>query len=98
VSCSRSRTRTGLAVRATALLPLGAAAPSAHADTPVRKLCVDEVTLRDSPSGYAVGYLHRPQKLSVLDESDGHRWVLVSTKRGLSGWIPKGALCRPSAK
>jgi hypothetical protein len=86
---------------ATALLPFGAAAPSAHAEQPAaraRTLCVDRVTLRDSPSGYAIGYLHRPQKLTVQDDARGHRWVLVRTRSGVSGWIPKGALCRPSAR
>ena len=81
---------------AAALLPLGAAAPSARADTgaATRTLCVDMVALRDSPSGYAVGYLHRPQRLYVLTDSTNHRWVLVRAARGgLTGWILRGALC-----
>ena len=77
-----------------ALLPLGAAAPSAHADTaPVRALCDDMVAVRDSPSGYAVGYLHRPQRLAVLTDSANHRWVLIRARGGLTGWILRGALC-----
>jgi hypothetical protein len=74
--------------------PAPAAAAPKPDPPPTRHLCVDHVTVRDAPYGFAIGYLYRPQKLAVY----GHpidRWVLIRARDGLMGWIPKGALCRP---
>jgi hypothetical protein len=91
-------------VAASALL-LGAPAPSRAATVaarkpPVRSLCADTVTVRDSPRGYAIGHLAKPQKLKVLVRSRAGKapWVLVRAAPpddDLTGWIPEGALCRP---
>lgn len=78
-------------VAAAGLMPAAASARPA----PARALCVDVVTVRDAPWGYAIGYLHRPRRLTVLADASAHRWLLVREVggAGLSGWIPRGALC-----
>ncbi|WP_445152607.1 SH3 domain-containing protein [Baekduia sp. Peel2402] len=69
------------------------AAAAKQAPPPKRKLCVDRVTVRDAPHGFAVGYLYRPQKLSVYGRPVD-RWVLIRARDGLMGWVPERALCR----
>jgi hypothetical protein len=105
-SCrSSDRRRAGVARLALLTLTVAALTPTAVAGaTPAaaeavpgakreRRLCVDKVTLRDSPLGYAIGHLNKPQRLRVVDDAEEHRWVLVRSRRGLSGWIPRKALC-----
>jgi hypothetical protein len=79
---------------ALALAGAGAGAVPAQAKAPPkRKLCVDRIAVRDTPEGYAIGYLHRPQKLSVYGRPVDH-WVLVRGRHDLQGWIPEKALCK----
>lgn len=102
MSCSSPSASGRAGLVALALLLVGAPAPSpaaAAAKKPVtRSLCVDKVTVRDSPRGFAVAHLARPQKLLVVSRektSSGATWALVRSKADdVSGWIPEGALCR----
>ncbi|HET6505918.1 MAG TPA: hypothetical protein VFG42_03955 [Baekduia sp.] len=95
---------SALVARVPALLALGAvvcaAAPAAEArraPRATRALCVDHVTVRDAPYGYAIGHLYRPQRLAVLGRPVD-RWVLIRAREGLMGWIPNGALCPAQAR
>lgn len=93
---SSSRASALLAVVALALVaaaPASASAKQAPPPPPKRKLCVERVTVRDAPHGFAVGYLYRPQKLSVFGRPVDH-WVLVRAPDDLMGWVPERALCR----
>lgn len=75
---------------------LAAVAPASAATT--RALCRDVTAVRDSPDGYAIGYLHRPQRVTVLHD-DVPRWALIRSRAGLVGWIAEKALCpRPARR
>lgn len=94
-SCSiRAEGRRALALAA-ALLAVAGSAPAAAAArrAPVRTLCVDKVTVRDSPQGFAIGHLFRPQRLKLMTAHATHGYVLIRARGGLVGWIRKGALC-----
>jgi hypothetical protein len=67
--------------------------PTAHAAS-TRRLCARSALLRDSPEGFVIGRLHRPQRLRYLRRSANRRWALVRTRTGLAGWIPYRSLCR----
>jgi SH3-like domain-containing protein len=82
---------------AVGLAPATASAKPQPLPPPTRSLCVDRVTVRDAPYGYAIGYLYRPQKLAVLGRPVD-RWVLIRAHEGLMGWIPKRALCPGPAR
>lgn len=92
--------RRALALAATVLAVAGSApaAASARPAPPTRTLCVDKVTVRDSPSGYAIGYLFRPQRLTLVSGHAVDHYVLIRSRRGLAGWIPEKALCPPPAR
>ena len=83
-----------------ALLALALAAPAAASAkeraAPSRALCRDVTAVRDSPDGYAIGYLFRPQRVTVLHEGVA-RWALIRSRAGLVGWISEKALC-PAAR
>jgi len=72
---------------------LTAIAVPAHAESS-RRLCARSATLRDSPEGFVIGRLYRPQRLRYVRRSANRRWALVRTRTGLAGWIPYGSLCR----
>jgi hypothetical protein len=81
-----------------ALLALAAPAV-ATADAkpaPSRALCRDVTAVRDSPDGYAIGYLFRPQRVTILHEGVA-RWALIRSRAGLVGWISEKALCPAAA-
>ena len=93
--CSRN------ALVVAALLAMVLAAPAAvsakeRASSSSRALCRDVTAVRDSPDGYAIGYLHRPQRVTVLHEGVA-RWSLIRSRAGLVGWISEKALC-PAAR
>jgi hypothetical protein len=91
VSCCSLSAPRALAIGA-ALLAVAAAPASASAEPASRALCRDVTAMRDSPNGYAIGYLHRPQRVTLLH--DGVlRWSLVRSRSGLVGWISDKALC-----
>jgi hypothetical protein len=75
------------------LLPAGSASAAAS-----RKLCFERTVLRDSPGGFVIGHLVRPQTLLVLlhDVSDG--WSYVRVKTGTQGWVASRALCKTKNK
>jgi phytoene/squalene synthetase len=79
-------------VLALMLLLLMASAPDAHADS-ARRLCARSALLRDSPEGFVIGRLYRPQRLRYLFRSANRRWALVRTRAGLAGWLPYRSLC-----
>jgi len=72
-----------------ALLP----AITAHAAS-TRRLCARSAVLRDSPEGFVIGRLYRPQRLRYERRSANHRWALVRSRAGLTGWISFRSLCR----
>jgi hypothetical protein len=76
-----------------ALLLLMASAPTAHAGS-THRLCARSAVLRDSPEGFVIARLQRPQRLRYLRRSANHRWALVRTRTGLVGWIRHRSLCR----
>lgn len=65
----------------------------AHAESS-RRLCARSAILRDSPEGFVIGRLYRPQRLRYVRRSANRRWALVRTRTDLAGWIPYGSLCR----
>jgi hypothetical protein len=75
------------------LLLLMASAPTADAAS-TRRLCARSAVLRDSPEGFVIGRLYRPQRLRYVRRSANRRWALVRTRTGLTGWIPYRSLCR----
>ncbi len=75
------------------LLFVIASAPPAQAAS-TRKLCARSAVVRDSPEGFVIGRLYRPQRLRYLRRSANRRWALVRTRTGLVGWIPRGKLCK----
>lgn len=98
MSSSRASALPRAAALASALaVAFACAAPAAATAKPpappTRALCVDRVTVRDAPYGYAIGYLHRPQRLAVYGRPI-ERWVLIRARDGLTGWIPERSLCR----
>jgi hypothetical protein len=65
------------------------------ADAAVRRsLCAKSANLRDSPEGFIIGRLRRPQRLVVIRRSANRRWSQVRTRTGLVGWLPAGSVCR----
>ena len=85
--------RGGLIVTMLILAVLASAAASAEAAS-TRRLCARVATLRDSPEGFVIGRLYRPQRLRLERRSANRRWALVRTRAGLVGWIPHRSLCR----
>ena len=75
------------------LLLLMASAPVAQAAS-TRRLCAHSATLRDSPKGFVIAHLYRPQRLGYVRRSANRRWALVRTRTGLAGWIRYRKLCR----
>ena len=74
------------------LLLLMASAPPARAAS-TRRLCARSAILRDSPEGFVIGRLYRPQRLRYIRRSANRRWALVRTRAGLAGWIRYRSLC-----
>ncbi len=68
------------------------AAPADAAER--RSLCAKRANLRDSPDGFVIGRLRRPQRLTVLRRSANRRWVNVRVQSGLVGWLPARSVCR----
>ena len=59
-----------------------------------RRLCARSALLRDSPEGFVIGRLYRPQRLRYVRRSANRRWALVRTPATVTGWIPYRSLCR----
>ena len=73
------------------LLTLSLAAPAAAS---TRRLCARSAALRDSPEGFVIARLYRPQRLRYVRRSANRRWALVRTPAAVAGWIPYRSLCR----
>ena len=73
------------------LVTLVLAAPAAAS---TRRLCARSASLRDSPEGFVIGRLYRPQRLRYIRRSANRRWALVRTPAAVAGWIPYRSLCR----
>jgi len=73
------------------LVTLLLAAPAAAS---TRRLCARSASLRDSPEGFVIGRLYRPQRLRYIRRSANRRWALVRTPAAVAGWIPYRSLCR----
>jgi hypothetical protein len=80
-----------VAVLLIVLLLLTLAVPAAAS---TRRLCARSAALRDSPEGFVIGRLYRPQRLRYVRRSANRRWALVRTRAGVAGWIPYRSLCR----
>jgi len=90
--CS-ARARTALALVALGLAAAGAPAPAAAASGE-RRICVDKVAVWDSPGGFVIAYLYRPQTLKVLGTARRRTWSLVRFDDGPRGWIPTKKICK----
>lgn len=77
----------------TLVLLVMASAPAAQAGS-TRRLCAPSAILRDSPKGFVIAHLYRPQRLGYIRRSADRRWALVRTRTGLAGWIRYRKLCR----
>jgi hypothetical protein len=84
--------RARLLVLALIISLLAAFAPAADAAS-TRRLCARSAVLRDSPEGFVIARLQRPQRLRYLRRSANRRWALVRTRTGLVGWIRYRSLC-----
>jgi len=74
-------------------LSVTSAAPAPAAVT--RGLCAPTAVLRDSPKGFVIARLRRPQRLQVRRHSADRRWALVVvTREGIVGWLPAASMCR----
>jgi len=73
------------------LVMLTLAVPAAAS---TRRLCARSVALRDSPEGFVIGRLYKPQRLRYKRRSANRRWALVRTRAGVAGWIPYRSMCR----
>jgi hypothetical protein len=59
-----------------------------------RHLCADRVAVWDSPDGFVIAHMYRPQHVRVLATTDHRRWSLVHFSGvDLRGWILSRALC-----
>jgi hypothetical protein len=85
--------RRGLMVAILTAVLLGSAAACAEAASS-RRLCSRVAALRDSPEGFVIGRLYRPQRLRLQRRSANRRWGLVVTRAGVVGWVPYRSLCR----
>jgi hypothetical protein len=90
-----SRLRTSCLVLAACAGLLVAAAPaSATATASSRRLCADRVPVWDSPDGFVIAHMYRPQHVRVLATTDHRRWSLVHfSDTELRGWILTRTLC-----
>jgi hypothetical protein len=79
----------------TTLVALAVLADTAAAQQQQRRsLCSRTANLRDSPNGFVIGRLTRPQRLLVLRRSANRRWSHVRVQSGIAGWIPSSSVCR----
>ena len=85
-----------MALIAAAAVAAPSSASASASAPPTRALCRDVTAVRDSPDGYAIGWLHRPQRVTLLHEGVA-RWALIRSRAGLVGWISEKALC-PAAR
>jgi uncharacterized protein YgiM (DUF1202 family) len=85
--------RTAVLVVVATLLAAGVVASAAHAAS-TRKVCARVATIRDTPRGFVIARLYRGQTVRVERRSGEPGWTIVTTRRGLPGWILTRSLCR----
>jgi hypothetical protein len=77
------------------VLAVAAARPATASAASTRSLCADTVSVWDSPGGFVIAHMFRPQTLRLLATADAHRWSLVYfTRAHLRGWVLSSAICR----
>jgi hypothetical protein len=76
------------------IMVLATLIPAVPAAASTRRLCARSAVLRDSPEGFVIGRLYKPQRLRYVRRSANRRWALVRTRAGVAGWIPYRSLCR----
>ncbi len=77
-----------LALALSATLATGAQAAA------TRSLCAPTAVLRESPNGFVIARLQRPQRFELRGRSANRRWALVVSRDGTIGWLPYRRLCR----
>jgi hypothetical protein len=76
------------------LVAAGTRPAAAHAAS-AQRLCADRVSVWDSPDGFVVAHVFRPQRMRVLATTDHRHWSLVHFEDvDLRGWILSRAICR----
>lgn len=94
---ARARRLTrGAALALLVALALPAALPQAPAQAAQRaRVCnVVRTPVLNSPDGFVVGYLFRPDPVLVTRRSANRRWARIVTSDELRGWIRVRHLCR----
>lgn len=87
--------RAALTALIVALVISVALATTAEAEAAaIRNLCAPAAVLRESPNGFVIARLQRPERLQLQRRSANRRWALVITRHGLAGWLPATILCR----
>ena len=78
-----------------AAVAAGAWPAAAHAASE-KRLCADRVSVWDSPNGFVIAHVFRPQRMRLLAmTAQGGRWSLVHFEDvDLRGWILSRTLCR----
>jgi hypothetical protein len=94
VSCGRAKPGLAILLASIGLAAAGASAPpAASAASGQKRICVDKVAVWDSPGGFVIAYLYRPQTLRVISTAHRRRWSLVRFDSGSRGWIPTSKIC-----
>ena len=75
-------------------LVLSAAIATTGQAATMRTLCAPSAVLRDTPDGFVIARLARPQRFRLQRHNVNRRWALVVTRNGLVGWLPASILCR----
>jgi hypothetical protein len=86
--------RAALAVLLAVVLSLTATAAQASAAERARICKVYRAPVLNSPDGFVVGYLFKPDPVRVLRRSANGAWVRVMTANELRGWVRSRYLCR----
>jgi hypothetical protein len=99
-SAADRRSAAGLA-RAAVLalllaLAISALVPSAEALAAERgRVCnVYRAPVLNSPDGFVVGYLFRPDPVRILRRSANRGWMRITTSHELRGWVRARYICR----
>jgi hypothetical protein len=90
------RPTRGAALAVVLALALPAALPSAQARAAesARVCSVYRAPVLNSPDGFVVGYLFRPDPVLVSRRSANRRWARIVTSDELRGWVRARYLCR----
>jgi hypothetical protein len=77
-------------------LAISAFAPRANALAAERgRVCsVYRAPVLNSPDGFVVGYLFRPDPVRILRRTANRRWVRITTSHELRGWVRARYVCR----